>query len=81
MKRSTLAGIAASWLLIAPVPIGPKPHLVEKWEMFQAGTLTAWIDQLDVAWHLAPFLILVAYFAQHMWRKRAAAAPAKPNDD
>lgn len=72
MKRGLLYGALASWLLIAPVPLQPKPHLVEKWEMFQAGTLTHWLDMVDVAWHLAPFTILCIVFVRHQILVRKA---------
>ena len=43
---------------VAPWPIGPEPHLVEKARMLAAGTLHRPIDILDVVYHLTPLVIL-----------------------
>ncbi|MBL4774760.1 MAG: hypothetical protein JKY87_01695 [Mariprofundus sp.] len=48
------AAIVMAWL-----PVEPEPHLVEKLRMFRAGNLTAFIDILDVLWHLLPALLLL----------------------
>lgn len=44
------------WMLGAPFV--PEPHLLEKWRMFQEGTLTRPLDIFDVFWHLLPAALL-----------------------
>jgi len=46
--------------LIGLAPFVPEPHLVEKLRMLRAGTLVRGIDVFDLAWHLAPLLLLAA---------------------
>lgn len=56
-------------LLAAAAPITPQPHLVQKFEMFMAGTLTKPIDLFDVVFHLSPTL-LIAIKAGFMFATR-----------
>ena len=58
------------WMLGAPFV--PEPHLVEKWKMLQAGTLTRPLDIFDVFWHLVPATLL----ALRLWAMRKPNAPA-----
>ncbi|MEZ4462773.1 MAG: RND transporter [bacterium] len=48
---SPLMFLLLVWLMLAPWPMGPEPHLVEKFGMFREGTLTKPIDIFDVFWH------------------------------
>jgi len=45
-------------IFLAILPISP-PHLYVKFNMLIAGELTKWLDIGDVAFHLAPALVLV----------------------
>jgi len=45
-------------VLMALAPFTPEPHLVEKFRMLMAGTLTRPLDIFDVFWHLAPAILL-----------------------
>lgn len=60
--------LAAAAVAMALAPFVPEPHLVEKFRMLMAGTLTRPIDIFDVFWHLLPTLLLVVRLA----RRRAA---------
>ena len=53
-------------ILMLGAPFVPEPHLLEKWQMFLAGTLTRPIDWFDVIWHLLPATLLLL----RLWRKR-----------
>ncbi len=48
--------VAAVVMLLAP--FSPEPHLVEKFKMLRAGTLTRPLDIFDVFWHLLPSALL-----------------------
>jgi len=52
-----LLAMAALLMLFAPVT--PEPHLVQKFNMLMAGSLTKPIDIFDVFWHLLPATLLV----------------------
>lgn len=54
--------------VMALAPFHPEPHLLEKARMLAAGTLRRPLDLFDVAWHLAPTVLLVV----RLWRARAA---------
>lgn len=54
------------WMLAAP--FAPEPHLVQKWHMLQAGTLTKPLDIFDVFWHLLPAALLVLRL--RVWQQR-----------
>ncbi len=45
-------------LFMVAAPFTPEPHLVEKFRMLAAGTLTRPIDIFDVFWHLTPAVLL-----------------------
>lgn len=47
------------WMGIAPYPLAPEPHLVEKIKMLMAGSLTKPVDIFDIFWHLTPVTLLV----------------------
>ncbi|QED26651.1 hypothetical protein FRD01_05195 [Microvenator marinus] len=46
-----ILGFLAAWLALAPWPLGPEPHLVEKFGMLSRGELTRPIDIFDVFYH------------------------------
>ena len=59
-----LDSLDLKWLLplalllgAAPWPFEPQPHLVQKFLMFQAGTLSKPIDIFDVFWHGGPIAL------------------------
>lgn len=49
----------AIFMAMAPWPMGPEPHLFEKFHMLTAGTLTKPLDIFDVFWHGFPLVLLV----------------------
>ncbi|MBI5638740.1 MAG: hypothetical protein HZA03_12315 [Nitrospinae bacterium] len=60
---------SASWPLlilfavlmaIAPWPMGPEPHLIEKLRMLTQGTLRKPIDIFDLLLHSAPIVFIIA---------------------
>ena len=51
-------------LLMLGAPFVPEPHLVEKARLLAAGQLTRAIDIFDVAWHLAPAVLLALKLAR-----------------
>lgn len=55
-------------VFMALAPFSPEPHLVEKFKMFKAGTLTKAIDIFDVFWHLLPLMLLLAKLVRD-WSK------------
>lgn len=59
--------LITAWMLIAPYPAAPEPHLVEKFKMLMAGTLSKPIDVFDIFWHLLPATLLVLKFS---WAKK-----------
>ncbi len=52
--------LLALFMAMAPWPMGPEPHLYEKFQMLQAGTLSKPIDIFDVFWHGFPLALLIA---------------------
>jgi len=52
--------LIAAAILMALAPFTPEPHLLEKYKMLRAGTLTRPLDIFDVFWHLIPTFLLVA---------------------
>ena len=52
------AGLIIVAVLLALAPFSPEPHLVEKFKMLKAGTLTRPLDIFDVFWHLSPSILL-----------------------
>jgi len=52
------AGLIIVAILLALAPFSPEPHLVEKFKMLKAGTLTRPLDIFDVFWHLSPSILL-----------------------
>jgi len=52
-----MLGVITLFMLLAPFT--PQPHLLEKWEMFKAGTLNKPIDIFDVFYHLIPLILLI----------------------
>lgn len=58
------------WILLAPWPMSPEPHLVEKYHMFMSGTLTKPIDIFDVFWHGWPVLLAGLWGYRWIARKR-----------
>lgn len=53
------AAVAAA-LTLGLAPFVPEPHIVEKLRMLAQGTLTRPIDMFDLAFHAAPWLLLIA---------------------
>jgi hypothetical protein len=53
-----IVGLLVIAVLMALAPFSPEPHLVEKFRMLKAGTLTRPIDIFDVVWHLFPSILL-----------------------
>ncbi len=49
--------VLALFLLVAP--ISPEPHLIEKYRMAMAGTLTKPLDVFDVVWHLLGIVLVI----------------------
>ena len=47
-------------IFLALAPFVPEPHLWQKAKMLMAGELTQLIDIGDVAFHLAPSIVLIA---------------------
>ena len=58
------------WMFIAPYPIAPEPHLVEKIKMLMAGTLSKPIDIFDMFWHITPATLLILKLT---WAKQKSA--------
>jgi hypothetical protein len=61
--------IPTSLLIVASLFLGlapflPEPHAVEKLRMLFRGELARPIDILDLAFHLLPFLLLLAQLAR-----------------
>lgn len=60
--------LAVFAVVMAFAPFTPEPHLVEKFRMLLAGTLTRPIDLLDVFWHMLPTLLLLLNIAARRTR-------------
>ena len=56
-------------VLMLLAPFQPQPHLVEKWQMFRAGTLRRAIDIFDVFFHLAPTILLLVKVIRDLTQK------------
>ncbi len=50
--------IIGAWLAVAPWPMGPEPHLVEKLRMLGQGTLKKPLDIFDLLMHAAPLALI-----------------------
>ncbi len=61
------------WIMLAPWPMGPEPHLVEKYHMLMLGDLTEIIDIFDVLWHGWPVFFGGLWVYRWIGRKRAKA--------
>jgi len=60
------AGLVIVAVLLALAPFIPEPHLVEKFRMLKAGTLSRPLDIFDVFWHLSPSILLaIKLFRAH----------------
>lgn len=53
-----MIGVAVAAAL-APWPIGPEPHLIQKIRWLAAGELTQPVDIFDLALHAAPALLVI----------------------
>ena len=51
--------LIAAGLAIAPWPMGPEPHLIEKIRMLSQGTLRKPIDIFDLLLHSAPIALII----------------------
>ena len=65
--RTFFSRLSIKWLLaltilagLAPWPVGPEPHLVQKLRWLADGSLTRPIDIFDLAFHAAPAILLCA---------------------
>ncbi len=58
LDKIPMGPLVAVTALMALAPFMPEPHLVEKFKMLTAGTLTQPIDIFDVFWHLLPAVVL-----------------------
>ena len=63
-------GALAIFLALAPWPMGPEPHLVEKWGMFLDGNLTKPIDIFDVFYHCIGLFVLAAKGTRQVLKRR-----------
>lgn len=54
---------------LAPWPLGPEPHVVQKLRWLAAGELNRPIDIFDLALHLAPAVLVIAR-AVATWSKK-----------
>lgn len=61
------------WVMLAPWPMGPEPHLVEKYRMAMSGQLTKPIDIFDVFWHGWPVVVIGLWIARRIQRKLGKA--------
>jgi hypothetical protein len=68
IDRIPIVGLAALAVMMGLAPFSPQPHLVEKFYMLLAGTLTRPVDIFDVLWHLLPTILLVT----RLYRARKA---------
>jgi len=68
-----LIGALALFLALAPWPMGPEPHLVEKWGMFLDGNLTKPIDIFDVFYHCIGLIVLAVKGVRQALNKREKA--------
>lgn len=64
-----LITVLALWLALAPWPMGPEPHLVEKARFLAEGTLTRPIDIFDVFYHLVGLGVLAVKAGRQVGRK------------
>ncbi len=58
LDKISLQTLIVATIFLGVLPFTP-PHLVSKFGMLMAGELTQWVDIGDVAFHLAPALVLV----------------------
>ena len=65
--------VGAGLLLLAPFV--PAPHLVEKFRMFQAGTLHKPLDIADVFVHSSGVIVLLIHFVLRARRRGSGEAP------
>lgn len=71
-----ILAIVAIPLAIAPYPIDPESHLLEKLHMLVSGRLTASIDIFDLLLHGIPSVLLLYKLFRLMRRTGAGNAPA-----
>lgn len=81
--RHWLSELKWSWIIVlalfaglAPWPMGPEPHVVEKVGWLMKGWLTKPLDIFDLFFHLSPTLLVVAKFAAV--RTQSSEGPQKP---
>lgn len=61
----TMLVLVAVYMLLAPFS---PPHVVEKFQMLRAGTLTKPIDIFDLFFHLVPTAILIVKIVADLQR-------------
>jgi len=49
-------------IFMALAPFSPEPHLVQKFDMLMAGTLSKPMDMFDVLWHTLPVCLMLIKF-------------------
>lgn len=49
-------------ILLGLAPFKPEPHLVEKFRLLLAGSLTRPLDIFDLFYHLFPIVLLIIKF-------------------
>ncbi|MGB5831225.1 MAG: hypothetical protein WBG92_04450 [Thiohalocapsa sp.] len=64
--------IPALLLGMAPWPVQPEPHLLEKLHMLVAGALTRPIDTFDLLMHAAPAMLVVIKVGRDLWLRSRA---------
>ena len=57
--------------VLAVMPLGQKPHLIEKLEFLFQGTLTKPIDIFDLILHGGLILVTIGYLVYLMLQKKA----------
>ena len=46
-------------VILAALPLSPRPHLIEKLQMLFSGSLSRPIDIFDLLFHAAPAILLI----------------------
>ncbi len=59
-------------IVLALLPIYPRPHLVEKLEMLANGSLSRPLDIFDLIWHGWPLILLGIKVGGTFFRKKAS---------
>jgi hypothetical protein len=78
VKRLSYGFLIPAALLLAVLPLGAEPHLVEKLRMLATGRLTRPLDIFDLVLHGGLLALLGAKAAGDLvrWRRRRSATDA-----